>query len=488
MRTSDFKAKIPSILALLIVWCSSVALYAVDGLQTEPSKVTGAEPFRVYLMPDSVDLAISGLPAGVTYAWEIEVLDSEGMATTAEDSNVEKKDNVPALIVKSRKSNFTYKFKLNRKLGADTKPFELVVDPDPNLAQATTVTLALASKDNREDFDVAEAGEAFDVFVKEDVMTDVVPDGVKYDWSVLVSDLTTKKQVTEDNGVPTTFANKSFISFSKSRPNSKYEIKLTKSIDDKKTSAEFTWYFGEAGTNVSPTLIPGQAPMEEPKPAVAEPKPKPLPATEKRAFSEKLKAARLWADEAAKIEFASLVIPVSFFEEKLTTAKDGKKGIKTNAIVPLLDVIELHRAMQATAAAFPSETNEQRFVAEWFVEREKFLVVLAEEVGEVDLAIKQWEEFTDEWEKEVAKVAPGRFREALLQASLIATAVLLGHEKAHIEAALKGSGGAASAGGSTSSYGTSRSSGGSSHAVLHHDRAMSRIRFRHERWMQRIGN
>jgi hypothetical protein len=109
--------------------------------------------------------------------------------------------------------------------------------------------------------------------------------------------------------------------------------------------------------------------------------------------------------------------------------------------------------------------------------------------GQTDKTVADWAAVTDEWQAEVLRVAPERFREALIQAGLIFTAVLLEYEKQHIEAAMT-TGARPSPGGSGTygSGGTYVGTGGyvPTHAAVHHERVMSRIYRRHDRRMVRI--
>jgi hypothetical protein len=85
-------------------------------------------------------------------------------------------------------------------------------------------------------------------------------------------------------------------------------------------------------------------------------------------------------------------------------------------------------------------------------------------------------------------VNPDRFQEALVQAGLIVTAVLLDYEKQHIEAAMTTGGRVGSSGSYGSGGGTYVVTSGyvPTHAAVHHERVMSRIYRRHDRRMGRI--
>lgn len=232
-------------------------------------------------------------------------------------------------------------------------------------------------------------------------------------------------------------------------------------------------------------------PAAAPPAAVATPAP-PLPRdpSPSESVEQKLQSARIWAEGiAAAPKSENLVLPVEYFQLALAKPRQNNVSLRTRTQTPLLDAELLYRAMHNAAASAGPEGAAQQAAAAWLAEKPKFLAAM-DSYGQTDKTKLAWNEFVDEWQQEVTRIAPERFHEALVQAGLIVTAVLLDYEKQHIEAAMT-TGARPSPGGS----GTYGSGGGTyvgtggyvpTHAAVHHERVMSRIYRRHDRRMARI--
>jgi hypothetical protein len=205
---------------------------------------------------------------------------------------------------------------------------------------------------------------------------------------------------------------------------------------------------------------------------------------ELKEMGKRLEAAKLWAKQIAILpKSESLVLPVTFHQEKLAKRPSGKEGITEFAHRPILDAVELHRAMMAAANQFPADTDPDRFIEAWHDQQKEFLKALPERNAATDLIVELWKEFTEVWEQEVLKENKSRFREALLQSPLVVLGILLEFDEQHIKAAMTGGPPAGTQTRGTSIYG----GGVYTHAAVHHARAMSRIHYRHRRQMARFG-
>jgi hypothetical protein len=181
-------------------------------------------------------------------------------------------------------------------------------------------------------------------------------------------------------------------------------------------------------------------------------------------------------------------LPVEYFQLALAKPRQNNVSLRTRTQTPLLDAELLYRAMHNAAASAGPEGTAQQAAAAWLAEKPKFLAAM-DSYGQTDKTKLAWNEFVDEWQQEVTRVAPERFQEALVQAGLIVTAVLLDYEKQHIEAAMTTGGRVGTSGTGTSGSGGSyvgTSGYVPTHAAVHHERVMSRIYRRHDRRMVRI--
>jgi hypothetical protein len=236
---------------------------------------------------------------------------------------------------------------------------------------------------------------------------------------------------------------------------------------------------------------PAEAPATEAEVLPMQPGSPPIVPTpdniELRKMGERLEAAKRWAKQVADLPKSdSLVLPVDVFQNALAKRADGSEGILEFAHRPILDAAELHQAMMRAANQFPAETDPDRFVEAWHDARRDFLLALPARNAATEFIVELWAEFTDVWERAVIEEDPARFREALIQAPLIITGVLLEFDERHITDAMTGGPpiGTRMVAASTGIYSFG---GGYSHAAVHHARAMSRIHYRHGRRMARLG-
>jgi hypothetical protein len=237
-----------------------------------------------------------------------------------------------------------------------------------------------------------------------------------------------------------------------------------------------------------PTPPVGPAPPAVQPAAVIPPPPLPRDPSPNESVEQKLQSARIWAEGIAAVPKSdSLVLPVEYFQLALAKPRQNNVSLRTRTQTPLLDAELLYRAMHTAATSVPADGDPQLAVAAWLSEKPRFLAAM-DSYGQTDKTKLAWNEFVDEWQQEVTRVAPDRFQEALIQAGLIVTAVLLDYEKQHIEAAM-------TTGGRVGPSRTSGASGGTyvgtsgyvpTHAAVHHERVMSRIYRRHDRRMARI--
>lgn len=105
--------------------------------------------------------------------------------------------------------------------------------------------------------------------------------------------------------------------------------------------------------------------------------------------------------------------------------------------VPLLSADAIYRAMHKVAEEVPADSPAQDYVDAWLKQRDSFLKEQVNEIGNTDISIKLWKEFTDDWMQKVIESDPGRFRDALIQGAQIINEVLVEDELDSIEAVLK---------------------------------------------------
>ena len=241
---------------------------------------------------------------------------------------------------------------------------------------------------------------------------------------------------------------------------------------------------------VQPMPAPAEGSAPAPPPAAAAIPAPPLPRdpSPNESVEQKLQSARIWAEGIAGAPKSdSLVLPVEYFQLALAKPRQNNVSLRTRTQTPLLDAELLYRAMHTAAGSVPAGGDSQQAVAAWLAEKPKFLAAM-DSYGQTDKTKLAWNEFVDEWQQEVTRVNPDRFQEALIQAGLIVTAVLLDYEKQHIEAAMTTGGRVGSSGSYGSGGGTYVGTSGyvPTHAAVHHERVMSRIYRRHDRRMGRI--
>jgi hypothetical protein len=308
----------------------------------------------------------------------------------------------------------------------------------------------------------------------------------EYQWQIKVLD-------EEGNDVTATAApgegpNRPELTIATVGPDLQYHVTLTRTRGD--TPMTFSLR-AESGATVL-ALVAGDLPMPgtpppglPPAPAPAVAVPEPPTAGELREMGARLEAAKRWAEDIVTLPKSDdLVVAVDFFSTALAKRADGTEGLLEFTHRPLLDAAELHRAMYGAANRFPAESDADSFISAWHDEKPRFLKALEERNANTPLIVGLWNEFTDRWEREALAAGKERFRVALTQAPMIVTGLLLEFDKKHIEAAMTGGPPAGTSRGTTTVGGGYY---GSSHAAVRHHRIMSRIHYRHERRMTRIG-
>ena len=242
-------------------------------------------------------------------------------------------------------------------------------------------------------------------------------------------------------------------------------------------------------TGVTPPVVPMPGAIPGAPPVA----PAPLLSTGD-SVQEQLAGARKWAEQIAKFQKTdNLIVSVEFFKEALNKTREyvreDKRAVKSTLQRkmdrPLLDAARFFTATENVLKSQPADADSATLELAWAAEKEKFITALVEENAEAKSTANLWRVFLDEWQAEAKRVAPTRFRDALTEGPLVLTAILLGYEKEHIQAAMTGGGPKGST--STSSTGGSSGTFGVSHAAVHHARAMSRIHMRNQRRLARIG-
>jgi len=316
-------------------------------------------------------------------------------------------------------------------------------------------------------------GEAFQVAL---VPAPEMPAAGQFEWKVTVLD--EEKNDITGTAAPAMLPDAPTLKMPAAQAKASYIFKLK----TKTPSKEYSLTAESGGTRLRQTGS-AEKPLSEGQ--IETPPAAPMaPSLELKKMGERLEAAKSWAKQTAVLpKSESLVLPVTFFQDKLAKRPDGKEGITEFAQRPILDAVELHRAMMAVANQFPADTDPDRFIEAWHDQKKEFLKVLPERNAATALIVELWKEFTDVWELEVLKENKARFREALVQAPLVVLGILLEFDEQHIKAAMTGGPPAGTQGGGTSAYG----GGIYTHAAVHHVRAMSRIHYRHRRQMARLG-
>jgi hypothetical protein len=341
--------------------------------------------------------------------------------------------------------------------------------------------------------------EPFEVIFAADAAA--APEGVKYDWFVHAK-LAGMELDPTSAGVPDPAPNSPRLPIAKARINTTYRITLSRIANgNEQVFPAFVVSFDDtrlvgAGLAQPPAPAPAPGTPAAPMPVVPAPgvqpaaaiPPPPLPRdpSPNESVEQKLQSARIWADGIATAPKSDdLVLPVEYFQLALAKPRANNVSLRTRTQTPLLDAELLYRAMHGAATSVPADATPQEAAAAWLAAKPRFLEAM-DTYGQTDKTKLAWNEFVDEWQQEVTRVAPDRFQEALIQAGLIVTAVLLDYEKQHIEAAMT-TGGPASRG-SSATGGTYVGTSGyvPTHAAVHHERVMSRIYRRHDRRMARI--
>jgi hypothetical protein len=317
------------------------------------------------------------------------------------------------------------------------------------------------------------------------------PAGVRYEWFVHAKTAGTEVEPASA-GVPDPLPNAPKLLIAKARINTTYRITLSRVAGgNEQVFPPLVVAFDDTKL-VSAALAqpPMPAPMPMPPPPTnVPPAAAPLPSdpSPTEEIGQKLRSARIWAEGIATFPRGdNLVLPVEFFQAALYKPRQNGVSLRTRTQTPLLDAEELYRAMHGVATQAPEDATGEQIVAAWATAKGQFLAAL-ENHGQTDKTIADWAAVTDEWQAEVLRVAPDRFREALIQGGLIFTAVLLEYEKQHIEAAMT-TGARVGPGGTSGRGGTYVGTSGyvPTHAAVHHERVMSRIYRRHDRRMARI--
>lgn len=336
--------------------------------------------------------------------------------------------------------------------------------------------------------------EPFEVILVADAAA--APEGVRYDWFVHARTAGTEVEPTSA-GVPDPAPNSPRLPIAKARINTTYRITLSRVAGgNEQVLPTFVVSFDDtmlASAGLAQPPAPAPAPMPPdvaaaPVPAAAIPPP-PLPRdpSPNESVEQKLQSARIWAEGiAAAPKSDNLVLPVEYFQLALARPRQNNVSLRTRTQTPLLDAELLYRAMHTAATSVPADATPQEVAAAWLAAKPRFLAAM-DSYGQTDKTKLAWNEFVDEWQQEVTRAQPDRFQEALIQAGLIVTAVLLDYEKQHIEAAMT-TGSRVGTSGSMGTGGTYVGTGGyvPTHAAVHHERVMSRIYRRHDRRMARI--
>jgi hypothetical protein len=330
--------------------------------------------------------------------------------------------------------------------------------------------------------------EAFEVVLVADSAEP--PAGVKYDWFVSAK-VAGVELDPASAGVPDLVPSAPRLAIAKAHANATYRITLSRLQNGNEQVLPVLTLSFDATKLVSAVVAQPApatpAPATPPPAAAAIPAP-PLPRdpSPNESVEQKLQSARIWADGIATAPKSDdLVLPVEYFQVALAKPRQNNVSLRTRTQTPLLDAELLYRAMHTAAGVAGADGDSQQAMSAWLSQKPKFLAAM-DAYGQTDKTKLAWNEFVDEWQQEVTRVNPDRFQEALIQAGLIVTAVLLDYEKQHIEAAMT-TGGRVGPSGSTSGTTYVGTSGYvPTHAALHHERVMSRIYRRHDRRMVRI--
>jgi hypothetical protein len=317
------------------------------------------------------------------------------------------------------------------------------------------------------------------------------PPGARYEWFVIAREGADTIDPAEA-GIADPIPNAPQLAIGKARPATVYRMVLTRVLaGNELVLPRVTIAFDTDGLvsfqveHPEPTTDPEDI---TPAPSSGTIRPLPLPRDPSpgEPVGQKLQSARIWAEGIATApKSPDLVLPVEYFQLALSKPRQHNVSLKTRTQTPLLDAEALYRAMHGAATRIPEGVPPEQVIAAWMAEKQRFLAAM-DEYGQTDKTKLDWNQFTDEWQQEVMRVAPHRFREALFQAGLIVTAVLLEHEKLHIEAALT-TGVRVAPGGAFASGGvvyTGPAIAGRS--TTHHARSLSRMHYRYQLKLTRV--
>jgi hypothetical protein len=209
------------------------------------------------------------------------------------------------------------------------------------------------------------------------------------------------------------------------------------------------------------------------------------PGSTQEAIAERLGDARAWWNAHVIKELKKPIVDEVFIRLKLTEDRESEFNLKDQIQTPLIAAARFYRAAYAAAEADKDGKAEEV----WKTERERLLKEIDADDQETSLVLQLIRNFLDDLEAEIKSKTmgqPNKFGFALREAAMIIGKLLL--KKVNDDIANLGAG--PSGDGRSRVEGTTFSGGdgyyGTSHAAVHHARAMSRIRMRSTRRMARI--
>jgi len=227
---------------------------------------------------------------------------------------------------------------------------------------------------------------------------------------------------------------------------------------------------------------PGAAPSPAAPPVVNWPAPFEVePGSSQEAIAERLGDARAWWNANVIKQFnGTPSISEDFIRLKLTDDDKSEFNLKDQIQTPLIAAARFYRAAYR-AAANPATAEEV-----WKLERESLLKQIEEDDQETELSLQLIRNFLEALEAEIRLKAPNRFGAALREAAMTIGKLLLQKVEQDIVSLVDGSGPPGT--GQRAGTGTFTTDGfyGTSHAAVHHARAMARIRMRSARRLARI--
>ena len=102
----------------------------------------------------------------------------------------------------------------------------------------------------------------------------------------------------------------------------------------------------------------------------------------------------------------------------------------------LVREVRMRRAVEKVLSSQPPQADAATLQLAWAAEKERFLSALVDEAAEARSTADLWRVFLDEWQAVAVRVAPTRFRDALIQAPVIVVGELLEFDEQHIAATL----------------------------------------------------